>query len=205
MKLLLTCDQVFDRLTRGPFSGRDVGDDVLEDHLAACHECRSLAEALRPAVALFGDGQATPPTTDRDLPVYRGRLPEAAEPCSSSSDRGGSKFQRAAWQLVAAALVGVLVGSALTHVKSGQRGPAGVRNWLGLSNAAQADSADPWTFASLRLSQACRAPASRDAAALSPAREQVACCTRCHFAHSVHTPPVEMSRLLVACLACHGG
>ena len=53
MKLLLDCDDVFDRLTRGPFPSGAADDDAVESHLRSCHECRELAEALRPAVKLM--------------------------------------------------------------------------------------------------------------------------------------------------------
>ena len=73
MKLLVNCDQVFDVLTRGPFPTGDASDEAVEQHLRACHDCRRLAEALRPAVALMheavGGEQAL------SLPEYQGSLP----------------------------------------------------------------------------------------------------------------------------------
>lgn len=78
------CDQVFERLTRGPFPGGPFADgsssDPAEDarverHLACCHDCRRLAEALRPAVELFHEALER---TD-DLPRYAGRLREERE------------------------------------------------------------------------------------------------------------------------------
>lgn len=78
------CDQVFERLTRGPFPGGPFADgstsDPAEDarverHLACCHDCRRLAEALRPAVELFHEALER---TD-DLPRYAGALREERE------------------------------------------------------------------------------------------------------------------------------
>lgn len=75
------CDQVFERLTRGPFPGgpfldgstSDPAEDArVERHLACCHDCRRLAEALRPAVELFHEALER---TD-DLPRYAGALCE---------------------------------------------------------------------------------------------------------------------------------
>ena len=66
----LNCDQVFDVLTRGPFPTGEAIDAPVERHLAACHECRALAEALRPAVELFHE--AIDPEECRDLPGYHG-------------------------------------------------------------------------------------------------------------------------------------
>jgi hypothetical protein len=68
----LNCDQVFDVLTRGPFPSGGADDEAVENHLRACHDCRRLAEALRPAVELLheavSDGEAL------DLPEYQGAL-----------------------------------------------------------------------------------------------------------------------------------
>ena len=62
MKTLLDCDFVFDILTRGPFPPTDsmpldpqrqADARAIENHLATCHECRQLAEALLPTADLF--------------------------------------------------------------------------------------------------------------------------------------------------------
>ena len=53
MNRLMNCDHVFDILTRAPFPTGDDTDPDVEHHLRACHGCRQLAEALRPAVDLF--------------------------------------------------------------------------------------------------------------------------------------------------------
>ena len=93
-----TCDDVFERLTSGPFpSGPFPGgatsevtntatgqatrsawsDEATERHLACCHDCRRLAEALRPAVSALCDARdAGPqPVYDAVLPAYDGVLP----------------------------------------------------------------------------------------------------------------------------------
>jgi hypothetical protein len=70
---LISCDQVFDVLTRGPFPTGDPVDEAVERHLRACHECRQLAEALRPAVALMHEAVAADQAID--LPEYQGALP----------------------------------------------------------------------------------------------------------------------------------
>src|SRR5258707_616664 len=64
----MNCDQVFDILTRGPFPTGTPCDTGVEAHLAACRECRRLAEALRPALELFQE--AVGPEESRDLPGY---------------------------------------------------------------------------------------------------------------------------------------
>lgn len=68
----MNCDRVFEILTRGPFPTGDASDAAVEQHLRACHECRQLAEALRPAVELFHE--AIEPGDGDDLPGYRGEL-----------------------------------------------------------------------------------------------------------------------------------
>jgi hypothetical protein len=72
-RLLLNCDQVFEVLTRGPFPSGAPEDEAVERHLRACHECRQLAEALRPAVALLHEAVSADEALD--LPEYQGSLP----------------------------------------------------------------------------------------------------------------------------------
>ena len=45
----LTCDEVFDQLTRAPFPAGEETDHRVDEHLQVCHDCRQMAEALRPA------------------------------------------------------------------------------------------------------------------------------------------------------------
>lgn len=72
----MNCDLVFEILTRGPFPSGEPTDVSVELHLARCHECRELAEALRPAVALFHEALASEEEA-RHLPGYYGALHEA--------------------------------------------------------------------------------------------------------------------------------
>ena len=70
----MNCERVFDILTRGPFPTGEACDVHVERHLLACHDCRRLAEALRPAVELLHEcveGQEA-----ESLPGYRGWLDE---------------------------------------------------------------------------------------------------------------------------------
>lgn len=77
MKTMLSCDQVFDVLTQGPFPQNNARDDEVEVHLSICHSCRMLAEALRPAVHALGAAAADDASRSA-LPEYRGRLPSLA-------------------------------------------------------------------------------------------------------------------------------
>jgi hypothetical protein len=78
MKLLIHCDEVFDILTRGPFPSGSESDPAVEHHLRCCHDCRQLAEALRPAVALFHECLSDEEV--RSLPEYHGDVVPLAQP-----------------------------------------------------------------------------------------------------------------------------
>lgn len=78
MKLLIGCDEVFDILTRGPFPSGSESDPAVEHHLRCCHDCRQLAEALRPAVALFHECLSAEEV--RSLPEYHGEVTPLATP-----------------------------------------------------------------------------------------------------------------------------
>ncbi|HEY1599615.1 MAG TPA: hypothetical protein VGG64_08440 [Pirellulales bacterium] len=67
----MTCDDVFDVLTRGPFPTGAAGDHLVERHLTDCCDCRRLATALQPAVELFQESVG--PDESQGLPGYRGR------------------------------------------------------------------------------------------------------------------------------------
>ena len=74
---MISCDEVFDVLTRGPFPTGRPSDGVVEAHLGNCAECQRLAAALRPAVELF---EAVAPQESRNLPSYGGRVRASAAP-----------------------------------------------------------------------------------------------------------------------------
>lgn len=78
MKLLIQCDDVFDILTRGPFPAGLESDAAVEHHLRCCHDCRQLAEALRPAVALFHECLSEDEADQ--LPEYHGRATPLTQP-----------------------------------------------------------------------------------------------------------------------------
>lgn len=72
---MVSCDDVFDRLTQGPFPGPTVArteeqnDVAVQRHIDACHECRMLAEGLRPAVSWIHESLEAPAVAA--LPSYR--------------------------------------------------------------------------------------------------------------------------------------
>jgi hypothetical protein len=75
MSRLIDCDTVFELLTRGPFPSGDPRDADVELHLRGCHECRMMAEALRPAVDMLHETVATEEAVS--LPGYHGSLDDA--------------------------------------------------------------------------------------------------------------------------------
>lgn len=92
MPKTLSCDYVFDVLTRQPFPSGGEDDAAVEQHIHACHECRRLAEALRPAVDLLHESiQPSPHSSSAPsisaetnrivasaaLPCYRGSADES--------------------------------------------------------------------------------------------------------------------------------
>jgi hypothetical protein len=224
--LLLSCDQVFDVLTRGPFPSGDASDEGVEHHLRACHECRQLAEALRPAVTLLHESIGR----DRsDLPEYQGSLPQRervglrqigrAAP-APRAPRSGRPFDRAvsAVRLVAASLLGVALAFLIYGFALSPEQPrVGLDGILSDSKGAHLpDAAGLLTLASLKLPARC-VPASyqnlsaEEAAALAEAMSQDAidalrCCTECHAARK---PPLSRTRLVAvaaqSCSACHRG
>jgi len=174
--LLLNCDQVFDVLTRGPFPSGDASDESVEHHLRACHECRQLAEALRPAVELLHE------SIDRagaiDLPEYQGTLPVSAPaarparpltlglrqisaPTPKRSDSGRS-FDRtvSAVRLIAASLLvaalGIL-GYGFAVSGAGSSRTAGLAGLLGVGRppAHLPDGPAILSLASLKLPARC--------------------------------------------------
>ena len=74
-KNLTTCDWVFEQLTAGPLLSDPVDDHGIELHLRCCHECRTLAEAMRPAIGMAHDSLSE--AARHDLPSYTSnRLPD---------------------------------------------------------------------------------------------------------------------------------
>ena len=209
MKTLITCDGVFDILTRGPFPAGQADDAGVELHLAACHECRQLAEALRPAVGLFQEALAD---QNKELPSYVGVLasvtpntvmPNTVMPGTVMPGRviPGSMpehagFASASWLTLAAAVCVLAMGacwflgdrvSPTSAERSLAAGPSVVDSWIKLLD-------------DLRLPAACR-PEPR---AELGTRLTQNCCTRCHHAESgVTALPRAVAKSVAACLICH--
>lgn len=212
MSMSLDCDQVFDILTRGPFPAGEASDGDVERHLACCHSCRQLAEALRPAVELFHE--AIEPADCDDLPGYRGTLApqsmglaqlvaEAVSvmppPCSPAARplpaRAGTWLDKVAerpLRLMTALACGALFaasvwGSGLT----GNSLPARPSSAISLSDDGLVH------LASLQLQPRCFAEPT--------AFSKLQCCTECHTAKSPQPSLATRSLAVVAssCRACH--
>lgn len=188
----LSCDDVFERLTRGPFPTCEPEDTAVEAHLAGCHDCRSLAEALRPAVRLFADVRVAELQPAGDLPVYWGSAATLATPPASAPVQTRPKETETSWgwQLVAAALLGVVLGA----------GAAG--GWFIRPTSRSANGLPPeQRFASLQslpLHEACLRHEKHPNGATG-----VRCCTLCHHARAGQKAPTEIRTLQLACALCH--
>ena len=212
----MNCDDVFNVLTRGPFPSGEASDSAVEAHLAACHDCRQLAEALRPAVALFEEAMGVEEA--RVLPGYWGELPaggrgRAAAIATSPSPaiaapaqhQGSWRCERASWCIAVVLLLGVCVtGTAIGFALAGKL------------------PQQQYTIAA-----ACLKPAANDVAAsnihrtphlhalggtgVSPVslsaveiKTRLQCCTDCHAVdrrQSLAKP--AMAHLLLTCNLCH--
>lgn len=102
---MVSCDDVFERLTSGPFPTRrdrdhdsPAHDQKIQRHIDACHECRLLAESLRPSLSLIHEAVGTPSTSC--LPSYQS-LGEATESTvaivSIDSSSLSSRSQKQPW------------------------------------------------------------------------------------------------------------
>jgi hypothetical protein len=232
MKLLIHCDEVFDILTRGPFPSGHEHDAVVEHHLRSCHDCRQLAEALRPAVELFHECLSKDEIAD--LPEYHGevtpltrpftrRLPntlaEVQLPPENTPRHDHVIAQRWALLLqgfVATALTAAVVMLVLSFGSS-MRGlkPIGSDRMVALPTATSSSEAARQLLA-LKLPAACWldqklprpgsfAPiAEQIAQALD--KHEIACCTRCHAASNPNSPHItQIATLQQSCLICHKG
>lgn len=218
----MNCDQVFDRLTRGPFPGGGADDGGAEDagverHLQFCHDCRQLAEALRPAVSLLHE--ALIDQAD-ELPSYSGALPQTesdvavaimlrpqAQPVAASTDsRRATSRSSVAWLAAAIGLSIVLAGAVWGMMAAGLSHDANATfNSTAHQTARKApaipDEKGRALLVSLDLSPGClvqELPAATNDAA------RYHCCTECHSRSSRKPSPlIAMATLTRSCQACH--
>ena len=213
----MNCDQVFDVLTRESFPTGNASDLQVEAHLQSCHDCRQLAEALRPAVELFHE--SLPAADCAKLPGYRGGL--ADQPASdlprvvdalirqppsipsTSSTRGHGRWSRARWAsslLEQSAITALLVGVACSLFwYAGLQGTPDRPATAALVAPELSDFVprEPGALAALRLPVACSGGGLHIGA-------EYHCCTRCHSAALRGAPRVRnVAAVWAACGTCH--
>jgi hypothetical protein len=223
----MNCDQVFDVLTRGPFPTGDAGDASVEHHLRACHECRSLAEALQPAVELLHEAIA--PGEASGLPEYQGALARlddrvttvlasrpalASRPTPLSVRRLANKVERrtssvATYARFTAALVlFVALGSLVWGVLSTTKHPIA----RGDRMPARLDQAGLVRLASLPMAAQCfprellpvAGAAAQPAAPAAILSDALRCCTECHNPASANRVVLgTVVTFTESCTACH--
>lgn len=231
MTKLMHCDHVFDALTRGPFPSGHADDALVEQHLRACHECRTLAEALRPAVGLIHEALAE----EASLPVYRGSVhtealisvadsprslggsAERAEPmpaapprrpATSASNGHPASARPGGKQAVVKFLVATAAGVLLCLLWGQFQTPTPV----GSSPILTADASFAPEFRSVQSLLDLKLPADcfRPPAPMTEGPTGlVHCCTKCHAAQQSTQPAAskltaaQLAALSRSCTACH--
>lgn len=186
MPRIICCDDVFDVLTRGPFPAGTPEDADVEVHLRGCHECRQLAEALRPAVGLFHESLREGSL----LPSYQGRLP--ATPMLDRQLPSKSLIIPALMHAVRiAAAIMLITAACLTVLWLRSAGSGSER----MSAQALPPARGAQLLANLKLPASC----------LPKLESAVAdCCTLCHAAALATSAPATAAPALAqSCQACH--
>ncbi|MEO8497708.1 MAG: hypothetical protein ABI614_21795 [Planctomycetota bacterium] len=198
MKSVLTCDDVFDALTREPFPTGGADDDFVESHLAVCHECRQLAEAFRPAVGLFHESLSA--HGGDELPSYRGRLQPILVALSrqGAPHRDSPQRTHALCALAIAASL-VVVGTAVLAALAAQ--PRSGDSVPGAAMVRAVQDRDYTMLAALEIPSNCRSMLESSGRAH---RSEFVCCTKCHNATSrVASTNLAILKSSAACAACH--
>lgn len=217
----MKCDHVFDILTRGPFPAGESTDDAVERHLGRCHECRQLAEALRPAVELLHE--AVDVEEHEQLPGYRGKWAAVDAPweggaatATRTAPLRPAALLRRTWRTssparamsLRLAAAGVLLGAVCVLLFGLSGGEPESSQPLAVASAGPGTPADGGAASlqlvrSLELPQDCLQPV---AAAAEHSHGRLQCCTRCHAEGLAHRPPLTRPRLADlarSCQACH--
>jgi len=201
MRTQLTCDDVFDVLTQAPFPAGRSEDDSVESHLKVCHECRQLAEALRPAVGLFHEVIAE--DGEQELPVYRGRLAAIVDSSVPREEAWGREAQQGqTWARRAGPWAAVAACVACAFWLGMASGPPERPSKADYSAHALGLLSD-YNLAlltSLELPSDCTTPAPKN----YHAAFHYECCTRCHHARGgTASSERAIVKSAAACLACH--
>ncbi|MFT5524825.1 MAG: hypothetical protein ACI9G1_000794 [Pirellulaceae bacterium] len=207
MKKLLDCDQVFDVLTRQSFPSGTGDDNAVEFHLLGCHECRQLAEALRPAVGLLHESLNKDEClglpsydSDCDVDLTARIMDQVALVEVRPSQRWFSSGQ------LSTALAVVIVATAGVCGMAWQQNSPGsdINSEVGI--AASTLTNKPLQLASLNVGEACLLPAPKDALQNSKPpfdATRYQCCTSCHSEKQVDSVPAESILQNGGCFVCH--
>jgi hypothetical protein len=219
MNAVISCDEVFDILTRGPFPSGAADDCYVDEHLRVCHECRQLAEALRPAVGLFHE--SIPEADEGSLPSYGGALAQAIRgeticlqhaPYVFLAKNGGTSIapRTIAFSMLSCLALGLLLMYCVnTRVTS-----APVATTARTSNNARLSNQIHPTLASFDISLACLTKHDEGVnlgqmrtanLPLTPGeRQEFLCCTRCHYSGAKTVLSTSaMQNVMLACASCH--
>jgi hypothetical protein len=211
----MNCDRVFEILTAGPFPSGQSHDAAVELHLLACHECRQLAEALRPAVALFHE--AIDPDEGGDLPGYHGSLEMASrvEPPMIGTlpiprRRMQQKINRRRLmsgskpmfvQFAAAVAVGMLLCWAVSSLELGVSKPAPAVALVSAVETHVPSAEEHLSLVALNLPIGCYR--SHENPADGAAAMANHCCIECHSNKEPVGVTVQPLVLAKSCGACH--
>ena len=217
MRVLIDCEKVFERLTRGPFPNGSAADVDVQSHVDACHECRSLAESLRPAVALLHESMLAdergdlpeycPRAEDERLNRNQERIPILDRPAvelanaGTESDPWRNLWRNLCWVLAPALLLAV-IGLASQDGRS--IGPFSHHGEGRTQQVALGSFSGIDLLASFDLPAVCLPNAvvsHNDPAELNDAFQ---CCSKCHNAMNPQSPKARcIGQLTLGCVACH--
>ncbi len=201
----MNCDIAFDLLTRGPFPTGDADTDAaLERHLAACHDCRRLAEAMRPAVDLWHEVLADDEADA--LPSYEGRLPVVAgegavvvreRPTVARETRPTTpvRTRPTVLALAAVCIAGVMIGAGLVSLQRGQ--PASGNGARPTAALQLLDDSHADRLVALGTADDCRPTFT----VAGTSRGVWQCCSHCHQPNA--EPEARPVALAKSCLVCH--
>jgi hypothetical protein len=207
MKVLLSCDDVFEGLTSGCDAACE--DEALREHLERCAGCRKLAEATQPAIHLFADAMLAESLDRRDADSIAGVVLARLESqrkvvLVESHRRSFLSLSAHAWsQLGAAAAMLLAIGGLFWAASPGEQAPRHELAMLPAFTSTLARATPPTEhgllhLASLQLPEACL---SSTAATQRTAKFQ--CCTRCHHGGD-QIPAVRLVAFSQqSCVACH--
>lgn len=206
MKLLLSCDDVFDALTSGSFAAYE--DDSVREHVEECPHCRQLAEETELAADFLGEAvrscAADPPNVRRarslaDRTFARFQAEERVDLARTQRDTFFALTPQAWSQVGAAAAVLLALGGLFWAASPGTENPSAVLPVFPsqLARASTPGENGLLQLASLRLPDGCVNLASASDVS------RYVCCTRCHREGDV----IPAARLVAfsqqSCLACH--